>query len=253
MDIGLSNKLSSYFSNTYSSKKVSAKGSAVDFQSKIDRKKQVFQGGDMVIPQPPRQGSFQYDNSISSKSKEDMSLDEYKQWVANEISQMPVSGWYQSTCVGGALMITEECFERMKTDSEWEKNVLGMVRKMYSVTGIMGSKMIGFQVIGASEAECYGEGIPVDSDLGLGNTDERESWWKRRHKKMEELLKEQVENAQKKAVAKRKAQKEQWMQEQWMQVQVRSHNRMQQYFAERIGNAQSAEAIVIPTVKKRVM
>ena len=27
-------------------------------------------------------------------------MDEYKQWVMNEMSQMPVSGWYRSTCVG---------------------------------------------------------------------------------------------------------------------------------------------------------
>ena len=70
-------------------------------------------------------------------------------------------GWYRSTCVGGALTITEECFERMKTDPEWEKTVLGMVRKMYSCTGIMGSKMIGYQVIGATPEQCHGEGIPV--------------------------------------------------------------------------------------------
>lgn len=74
-----------------------------------------------------------------------MTLDEYKQWVANEMSQMPVSGWYQSTCVGGSLTITEECFERMKTDPEWENTVLGMVREMYSVNGIMSSKMISSQ------------------------------------------------------------------------------------------------------------
>lgn len=67
----------------------------------------------------------------------------------NEMSGMPVSGWYRSTCVGGALTITEECFERMKTDPEWEKTVLGMVRKMYSCTGIMGSKMIGCVAAGA--------------------------------------------------------------------------------------------------------
>ena len=30
--------------------------------------------------------------------------------------------------MSGALTITEECFERMKSDPEWEKTVLGMVR-----------------------------------------------------------------------------------------------------------------------------
>lgn len=88
-------------------------------------------------------------------------MDEYKQWVMNEMSQMPVSGWYRSTCVGGSLIITDEAFEKMKSDPEWENTVMNMVRKMYSTNGIMGSKMIGFQVIGASPEECYGEGIPV--------------------------------------------------------------------------------------------
>lgn len=176
-----------------------------------------------------------------------MTLDEYKQWVANEMSQMPVSVWYQCTCVGGSLTITEECFKRMKTDPEWENTVLGMVREMYSVNGIMGSKMIGFQVIGASEAECYGEGIPVDSGSGIGNTNDGESWWEKRHKKVEELLKEQTVKAQERAVAKRKAQQEQWMQE-----QVESNQRMQQYFADRINNGQNISNVTGETVPQVV-
>ena len=115
--------------------------------------------GDMVISQPPNYSGFTYDSSISNKTKEEMTMDEYKQWVMNEMSQMPVSGWYRSTCVGGSLIITDEAFEKMKSDPEWENTVMNMVRKMYSTNGIMGSKMIGFQVIGASPEECYGEGI----------------------------------------------------------------------------------------------
>ena len=85
--------------------------------------------GDMVVSQTPSYFGFVYDHSLSGKSKEEMTMDEYKQWFMNEMSVMPVSGWYRSTCVGGALTITEECFERMKSDPEWEKTVLGMVRK----------------------------------------------------------------------------------------------------------------------------
>ena len=77
--------------------------------------------GDMVVSQPPNYFGFIYDHSLSDKSKKEMIIDEYKQWFMNEISGMPVSGWYRSTCVGGALTITEECFERMKSDPEWEK------------------------------------------------------------------------------------------------------------------------------------
>ena len=50
--------------------------------------------GDMIISQPPNYSGFTYDSSISNKTKEEMTMDEYKQWVMNEMSQMPVSGWY---------------------------------------------------------------------------------------------------------------------------------------------------------------
>jgi len=142
--------------------------------------------GDMVVLQPPSYFGFIYDSSISGKSKEEMTMDEYKQWFMNEMSGMPVSGWYRSTCVGGALTITEGCFERMKNDPEWEKTVLDMVRKMYSVNGIMGSKMIGYQVIGASPEECHGYAGPVGGSNSniFGN---EKTWWEKRHERMEEL------------------------------------------------------------------
>lgn len=146
--------------------------------------------GDMVIPQPPNYFGFTYDSSISDKSKEEMTMDEYKQWFMNEMSQMPVSEWVRSTIVGGTLTITEDCFERMKNDPEWENTVLNMVRKMYSVNGIMGTKAIGYQVIGASPEQCYGYAGPIgNSGSVISGNDE--SWWERRHKKMEELMAEQ--------------------------------------------------------------
>lgn len=195
--------------------------------------------GDMVIPQPPNYFGFTYDSSISNKSKEEMTMDEYKQWFMNEMSGMPVSGWYRSTCVGGALTITEECFERMKNDPEWEKTVLGMVRKMYSCTGIMGSKMIGYQVIGATPEQCHGEGIPVKdgSPLSAGN---EESWWEKRHKRMEELMEEQEKEAVKKAQARRAA-----AQENYLKSQMASRQRLQAFLAESIQSGKdSADATV---------
>ena len=164
--------------------------------------------GNMVVPQPPSYLGFTYDGSISNKSKEEMTMDEYKQWFMNEMSGMPVSGWYRSTCVGGALTITEECFERMKSDPEWERTVLGMVRNMYSSSGLMGSKMIGYQVIGATPEQCYGEGIPVKDDSPI-STDNEKSWWEKRHERMKELVDEQEKEAVKKVQALRaQAQKE---------------------------------------------
>ena len=190
--------------------------------------------GDMVVPQPPSYLGFTYDSGISNKSKEEMTMDEYKQWFMNEMSGMPVSGWYRSTCVGGALTITEECFERMKTDPEWEKTVLGMVRKMYSCTGIMGSKMIGYQVIGATPEQCHGEGIPV-KDGSPFSTDNEESWWEKRHKRMEELMEEQEKETVKKAQARRAA-----AQENYLKSQMASRQRQQAFLAEGIQNDDGA-------------
>lgn len=192
--------------------------------------------GDMVIPYPPNYSGFTYDSSISNKTKEEMTMDEYKQWVMNEMSQMPVSGWYRSTCVGGSLIITDEAFEKMKSDPEWENTVMNMVRKMYSTNGIMGSKMIGFQVIGASPEECYGEGIPVKSDSNSDDlSDDEESWWEKRHEKMEELLEEQEKEALKRAQAHRAQ-----AQEIFLQSQLESQQRLQSFFMEKMQSEQSA-------------
>ena len=182
---------------------------AAEENSRIE-KSGTSAAGNMVIQQPPDNTGFSYDTGISTKSKEDMTMGEYRQWFMNEMSKMPVSGWYRSTCVGGTLTITEECFERMKNDPEWEKTVLGMVRKMYSCNGIMGSKMIGYQVIGATPEQCHGEGIPVtnSSPLSFGS---KKSWWKKRQEKMQEQVKRQEEKAQKKALARRMREREIYM------------------------------------------
>ena len=227
---------------TNNSKKAAGAGNFAEEVQKAEGKNAAEKSGpsawagDMVVPQPPSYFGFTYDSSISNKSKEEMTMDEYKQWFMNEMSEMPVSGWYRSTCVGGALTITEECFERMKTDPEWEKTVLGMVRKMYSCTGIMGSKMIGYQVIGATPEQCHGEGIPVKDGSPL-STDNEESWWEKRHKRMEELMKEQEKEAVKKAQARRAA-----AQENYLKSQMASRQRQQAFLAEGIQNGDDAAA-----------
>lgn len=191
--------------------------------------------GDMVISQPPTNSSFVYNNTIANKSKDEMTMDEYKQWFMNEISNMPVSAWYRSTCVGGALTITDKAFERMKEDPEWENTVMNMVRNMYSSNGIMGSKMIGFQVIGASPEECYGEGIPVDNNTGASSASSSEkSWWQKRHEKMEELIKEQEKEAIKKALARREV-----AQNDYLNRQLVSRQRLQSFLMENVQDVEN--------------
>ena len=85
---------------------------------------------------------------VSEKSKDEMSLDEYKQWVMNQISQFPVSGWVRSTFSSGSIVIKEEAFERMKNNPEYENYVLNRVRSAYSVQGLLvGSKMLALMLL----------------------------------------------------------------------------------------------------------
>ena len=146
-------------------------------------------------------------------------MDEYKQWVMNEMSQMPVSAWVRSTYSSGATVIKEEAFERMKSDPEYENYVLNRVRSAYSVSSLpAGSNNVSYDVIGASPEECYGY---------------EKSWWEKRHEKMEELLAEQEKEALKRAQA-RRAQ----AQENFLQSQLESRQRLQSFFMEKMQNEQ---------------
>ena len=177
--------------------------------------KDTVWAGDMVVSQPPDYSSFSFDNSVLSKSKEDMTLEEYKQWVMNELSQLPVSGWVQSSFSSGALIIKEEAFENMKNDPEFEEYVFNRVRSLYSANGLpVGSNNISYEVIGGSPEECYGYAGPV----GGGNAkvfDKDESWWQERHEEFEELLESQEKAAYKKAQLNRALAQEEYLNSQF--------------------------------------
>lgn len=175
--------------------------------------------GDMVIPYPPNYSNFTYDSSISNKSKEEMTMDEYKQWVMNEMSQMPVSAWVRSTYSSGATVIKEEAFERMKSDPGYENYVLNRVRSAYSVSSLpAGSNNVSYDVIGASPEECYGYAGPVGNSSSNISGDEK-SWWEKRHEKMEELLEAQAKTVHKKAQLNRALAQEEYLNSQFENAQ----------------------------------
>ena len=189
--------------------------------------------GDMVIQYPPNYSGFTYDSSISNKSKEEMTMDEYKQWVMNEMSQMPVSSWVRSTYSSGATVIKEEAFERMKSDPEYEEYVLNRVRSAYSVSSLpVGSNNVSYDVIGASPEECYGYAGPVGNSSANKLKDE-ESWWEKRHEKFEEMIEEQIKEAQEKAKEQRKL-----AQANYLNHQLASQQRLQSLFMEKMQSEQ---------------
>ena len=75
---------------------------------------------------------------------------------------------------------------------------------IYSVQGLpVGSNNVGFDVIGASPEECYGYAGPVGKS-GLETANDGETWWEKRHKRLEEFIEEQIEKNQKEHLIKRK-------------------------------------------------
>ena len=189
--------------------------------------------GDMVIPYPPNYSGFTYDSAISNKSKEEMTMDEYKQWVMNEMAQMPVSAWVRSTYSSGATVIKEEAFERMKSDPEYEAYVLNRVRSAYSVSSLpAGSNNVSYDVIGASPEECYGYAGPVGGS-GSNIFGNEKSWWEKRHEKMEELLEEQEKEALKRAQERRAKE-----QDNYLQSQLASGQRLHNFFMEKMQSGQ---------------
>ena len=188
--------------------------------------------GDMLVSQPPDYSRFPFDNSVLNKSKEDMTLSEYKQWFMNELSQLPVSGWVQSSFSSGALVIKEEAFENMKNDPEFEEYVLNRVRSLYSANGLpIGSNNVSYEVIGGSPEECYGYAGPI----GGGKAkifDKDESWWQERHEEFEELLEAQGKAAHKNAQEYRTL-----AQEEYLNNQFENARRLRAFLESRVQGA----------------
>ena len=195
--------------------------------------------GDVTISYPPSLTNVSYNSAISEKSKTEMTLDEYKQWVMNEISQMPVSGWVRSTYSSGATVIKEEAFERMKSDPEYENYVLNRVRSAYSVRSLpVGSNNVSYDVIGASPEECYGYAGPVGkSDLETIN--DGETWREKRHKKMEELLEEQMEKSQREHLARSQQAEEEYLRQVYANRQ-KMYNLLNKSFNENVDSNNSS-------------
>lgn len=208
--IGRNPYADSYLTSAKNRSNTTSKDTFVNAVKKVEESKNsadtsnVMYPGDVTIEYPPRINNAVNNSVVSEKSKDEMSLDEYKQWVMNQISQFPVSGWVRSTFSSGSIVIKEEAFERMKNDPEYENYVLNRVRSAYSVKGLsVGSNNVSFDVIGASPEEWYGYAGPVGKS-GLETANDGETWWEKRHKRLEEFIEEQIEKNQKEHLIKRK-------------------------------------------------
>lgn len=135
-----------------------------------------------------------------SVSVKDMSMEEYKKYIHDKISQIPLdssqSGWIWN------IQITEEGFEAMKNDPEYEAYVLDAIRANFSFFDAWHSKNWSVLHFGATKEECYGQSYLSASAFELKP---EETFWERRLEKKKKM-KKQLD----KFVEKKKIQEKEW-------------------------------------------
>lgn len=130
----------------------------------------------------------------------DLSLDEYKLYIYDRISQIPQDpsqagwNWY--------VDISEAGFEAMKNDPDYEACVLDSIRRNFAAVDPFHSSTFSILHFGASEEESFANSYSYDSPAQHLQDEEESDWEKRkaRRKKLQELL---DDLAEKKAVARR--------------------------------------------------
>lgn len=141
--------------------------------------------------------STSFVDTLEKKHTEHMTLDEYKKYIHDKISQIPIhpsqSGWQWN------IEITDEGFEAMKENPEYEEQVLKSIRANFSFVDHFHSINYSVLHFGATEEESYGR------SFGGGNPmmEKEEGFWERRAKRREKLNEQYEEMMEKKALAKR--------------------------------------------------
>lgn len=126
---------------------------------------------------------------------ENMTLDEYKQYIYNRISQIPLHPSQMLRTV--QVNITDQGFEAMQQDKEYEKWVLDTLKSNFSYHDPWAEVCGGSFAIhrfGVSKEEYRGDSWYTGFQGKSGNPmDEEESFWERRMEKQKQYIEQQQE------------------------------------------------------------
>lgn len=141
-------------------------------------------------------------------SPENMTLEEYKQYIYAKISQIPMHPSQILRSV--SIHITEEGFQAMQKDPEYEKWVMDTLKFDFGYYDPWANVCGGSFTIhrfGASKEEYRGEswytGFQGGKGRALFETQAQESFWEKRAKRHKKYLKEQQEIHNQKEIMKR--------------------------------------------------
>ncbi len=133
-------------------------------------------------------------NGVSDVSREDMTMEEYKQFITNLMNSIPFDATQSNNIE--VWSISEEGWEQMKKDSDYEAWVLGYTSQNRAVrnpfAGLMGN--VGSfctEKFGASIDEHIGQGVPMTTNTNSSAKDKnKKSWWQERNERYEEMVEE---------------------------------------------------------------
>ena len=142
-----------------------------------------------------------------------MSMEEYKLYIYDKISALPVHPSNMQDSV--SVHISDEGFEAMKNDPEYEKWVLDTLERNFTCydpwSSTCGGKFMVFH-FGATKqdyrSEIWNLGFRHGNDRKIYEKKAEDSFWERRKKRRKELLEQLEELEEAKAVAKRIAKSE---------------------------------------------
>lgn len=130
-------------------------------------------------------------NNAENVSREDMTMEEYKQFFTELMNSIPFDASQRNDVE--VWSISEKGWEQMKNDPQYEAWVLGYTAQDRAVH-IPWASMPGYSTnfhtenFGASIEEHLGQSGPMGGgSMGKRKTqsDDEESWWEKRHKRME--------------------------------------------------------------------
>ena len=204
-----------------------------EYKNVVKEFKQRNPGSASHVDSQVRAGRNLIRNSGANEvSRSEMTMDEYKAFFKGLMDSIPFdSSQMNNTEI---WLITEQGWEQMKNDPDYEAWVLGYTVENRSVHFPFQASNACVEKFGASIEEHLGQSFPKDT--GITKTEEKQERLEHQKKKKEKI-KEQELKARQRAIAKRKA-----LQDQWAREHIVSDSRMQQYFAERDGGTPSSSS-----------
>lgn len=130
-------------------------------------------------------------NKVSTKN---MTMKQYKNYIKGKINALPVSSSQALNSV--SVTITEEGFEAMKSDPEYEAWVLNSLGTDFAYndpwSGFSGGRYVVHH-FGATKEEYKGQSWSMDNGVGksLFDADAKKSFWQKRSESIESYLKAQ--------------------------------------------------------------